>query len=171
VTEGHSHPQGGHRHRLGALVTGHSHDHAVHLTDRAGGVVSLAVLLGAGGLAVGWRWADPVVSLAVTVVILGILRTTIREIGGRLLDAVDPALVASATVSLEAVAGVDGVRELRVRWIGHTLRAEADVLVDPALTVGEAHALAHRAETQLITDVARLSAATIHVSPRGVHHG
>jgi len=107
-------------------VTGHSHDHAVHLTDRAAVsegrrvlVVSLLGLLVTAGL------QAVVVAMSGSVaLILGILRTTIREIGGRLLDA-----------------------------------------------VGEAHALAHRPETQLITDVARLSAATIHVSPRGVHHG
>jgi Co/Zn/Cd efflux system component len=33
------------------------------LHARADGLTSLAVLLGAGGVAVGWAWADPVVGL------------------------------------------------------------------------------------------------------------
>ncbi|MGH3619364.1 MAG: cation diffusion facilitator family transporter, partial [Pseudonocardiaceae bacterium] len=40
------------------------------LHARTDGFTSLAVLLGAGGVAIGWRWADPVVGLAITVAIL-----------------------------------------------------------------------------------------------------
>ncbi|MGH3606097.1 MAG: cation diffusion facilitator family transporter, partial [Pseudonocardiaceae bacterium] len=36
------------------------------LHARTDGFTSLAVLLGAGGVAIGWRWADPVVGLAIT---------------------------------------------------------------------------------------------------------
>ncbi len=61
------------------------------------------------------------------------------------------------------------VRELRIRWIGHTLRAEVDVSVDPDLTVNEAHDLAHHAEAHLLCEVPRLTAATVRVSPWGAH--
>ncbi len=61
------------------------------------------------------------------------------------------------------------MRDLRIRWIGHTLRAEADITVNPALTVSQAHDLAHHAERHLLSDVRRLTAATIHVSPTGAH--
>jgi divalent metal cation (Fe/Co/Zn/Cd) transporter len=70
---------------------------------------------------------------------------------------------------LEALDGVDAVRDRRIRWIGHTLRAEADITVDPALSVGEAHDLAHHAEQHLLTYVRRLTAANIHTSPTGSH--
>jgi divalent metal cation (Fe/Co/Zn/Cd) transporter len=69
------------------------------------------------------------------------------------------------------VPGIDGVRELRIRWIGHTLRAEADVIVAPDLTVATAHDLAHLAEAHLLHRVPRLTGATIHASPAGAHHG
>jgi len=139
------------------------------LHARTDGFTSLAVLLGAGGAAVGWRWADPVVGLLITGAILGVLRGAVVTVGARLLDAVDPGLVRAATAAVGAVPGVAGVRELRIRWIGHTLRAEADVDVDPGLSVGEAHALAHRVERHLLGSLPRLSAATIHVSPIGTH--
>ena len=70
---------------------------------------------------------------------------------------------------MASVPGVTGVRELRIRWIGHTLRAEADVTVHPELSVQEAHEIAHHAERHLLGDVPRLTAATIHVSPIGAH--
>jgi len=43
------------------------------------------------------------------------------------------------------------------------------VTVDPALTVVEAHELAHHAERHLLADVKRLTAATVHTSPEGAH--
>jgi cation diffusion facilitator family transporter len=139
------------------------------LHARTDGFTSLAVLLGAGGLALGWTWADPVVGLLITVAILGVLRSAISQVGARLMDAVDPELVEQATAAIGTVQGIHAVRDLRIRWIGHTLRAEADITVDATLTVEQAHDLAHHAEEHLLTHVRRLTAATIHVSPAGAH--
>ena len=60
------------------------------LHARTDGFTSLAVLLGAGGAALGWRWADPVVGLLITVAILLVLKDAAREVYRRLMDAVDP---------------------------------------------------------------------------------
>jgi cation diffusion facilitator family transporter len=139
------------------------------LHARTDGFTSLAVLLGAGGVALGWRAADPIIGLVITVAILGVLRSAVRQVGARLMDAVDPALVDQARAAVIGVAGIRDVRELRIRWIGHTLRAEVDATVDPALTVTQAHDIAHHAETHLLDQVRRLTAATIHASPAGAH--
>jgi cation diffusion facilitator family transporter len=139
------------------------------LHARTDGFTSLAVLLGAAGVALGWRQADPIVGLIITVAILGVLRSAVAQVGARLMDAVDPDLVDRATAAITTVPGVRGVRDLRVRWIGHTLRAEADIDVDAALSLLAAHEVAHHAEAHLLHHVGRLSAATIHVSPAGTH--
>lgn len=139
------------------------------LHARTDGFTSLAVLIGAGGVGLGWRWADPVVGLAITIAILGVLRTAVFQVGARLMDAVDPDLVAQATASVASVGGIQEVRELRIRWIGHTLRAEVDATVDSRLTLAEAHDLAHHAEEHLLHDIRRLTAATIHISPDRAH--
>lgn len=139
------------------------------LHARTDGFTSLAVLLGAGGVALGLPWADPVVGLLITVAILGVLRSAVKQVGARLMDAVDPVIVDQATAAIATVDGVQGIRDLRIRWIGHSLRAEADITADPALTITEAHTLAHHAEEHLRNDVPRLSAATVHVSPAGAH--
>jgi cation diffusion facilitator family transporter len=139
------------------------------LHARTDGFTSLAVLLGAGGVAIGWQDADPIIGLVITVAILGVLRAAVRQVGARLMDAVDPALVGQATAAVTSVAGIRTVRELRIRWIGHTLRAEVDATVDPDLTVTQAHDIAHHAETHLLEQVRRLTAATIHTSPTGAH--
>ncbi len=139
------------------------------LHARTDGFTSLAVLLGAGGVALGWNWADPVVGLLITVAILGVLRSAIRQVGARLMDAVDPDVVDKATAAITSVDGIAEIRDLKIRWIGHTLRAEADITVDPALTVSQAHDIAEHVEAHLLAGVGRLTAATIHVSPQGAH--
>lgn len=139
------------------------------LHARTDGFTSLAVLLGAAGVAIGFPLADPIIGLVITVAILGVLRSAAREVLARLMDAVDPALVDQAERTLFATPGVQDVRELRIRWIGHTLRAEADLVVDPDLSLADAHDLAHHAERHLLAQVGRLSAAAIHTSPTGYH--
>ncbi|MFE1767607.1 cation diffusion facilitator family transporter [Streptomyces angustmyceticus] len=132
------------------------------LHARTDGFTSLAVLLGAGGAALGWRAADPLIGLVITAAILMVLRDAAREVYRRLMDCVDPALIDAAETALRAVDGVRGVGQVRMRWIGHTLRAEADIVVDSRLTVVQAHALAVAAEHALIHAVPRLTAATVH---------
>jgi cation diffusion facilitator family transporter len=92
------------------------------LHARTDGFTSLAVLLGAGGVALGWQQADPITGLLITIAILGALRSAILQVGARLMDAVDPGLVDQATSAVLRVRGVDDVRELRIRWIGHPSR-------------------------------------------------
>jgi cation diffusion facilitator family transporter len=132
------------------------------LHARTDGFTSLAVLIGAGGVAIGWRWADPVVGLAITVAILAVLRDAARQVYRRLMDAVDPEAIDAAESALAQVEGVRAVGMVKMRWIGHALRAEADIVVDADLTVVQAHALAVAAEHALIHAVPRLEAATVH---------
>jgi cation diffusion facilitator family transporter len=150
------------------------------LHARTDGFTSLAVLLGAGGVALGLGWADPLVGLLITAAILMVLRDAAREVFRRLMDSVDPGLVETAERALRDVEGVLGVGQVRMRWIGHALRAEAEIVVDPRLTVVAAHRVAVAAEHALIHAVPRLTAATVHTDhlPYGAdphaalaHHG
>ncbi|CAM5631674.1 cation diffusion facilitator family transporter [Streptomyces violaceorubidus] len=58
-----------------------------------------------------------------------------------------------------------GVGELRLRWIGHRLRAEVALVVDCEATVREAHRIAVAAEHALLHAVPRLTAALVHADP------
>lgn len=135
------------------------------LHARTDGFTSLAVLLGAGGAALGWQLADPLVGLAITAAIALVLRDAAREVFRRLLDAVDPALVDRAERALCGVPGVHGVGELRLRWIGHRLRAEVAVVVDGEVSVRRAHDIAVEAEHALLHAVPGLTAALVHADP------
>ncbi|HEU4331760.1 MAG TPA: cation diffusion facilitator family transporter [Lapillicoccus sp.] len=139
------------------------------LHARTDGFTSLAVVLGALGVAIGLPWADPVIGLVIAIAILGVLRSAVTQVGARLMDAVSPDLVQTARDAVESVDGVLEVRDLRLRWIGHTLRAEADVTVPPDLPVKAGHDIAHHAEDHLLQRLPRLTSAVIHVSPAGTH--
>jgi cation diffusion facilitator family transporter len=135
------------------------------LHARTDGFTSLAVLFGAGGVALGYPLADPIVGLVITVAILAVLRTAVRDVFRRLLDGVDPALVDTAERSLAAEPGVRSVHSVRMRWIGHCLHADAELDVDPGLSLAQAHQIAHDAEHHLIHTVPKLTTALIHAYP------
>ena len=140
------------------------------LHARTDGFTSLAVVLGAGGVAMGWQLADPIIGLLITVAIALVLRDAAREVYRRLMDAVDPQLVATAETVLQSVPGVLDVGQLRMRWIGHELHADADVVLDPELSLGEAHQLTVHAERELTQALPRLGGAVIHADPH-THRG
>jgi len=116
------------------------------------------------------RWAgtgaDPAVGLVITVAILAVLRQAAREIYRRLMDAVDPALVDQAEDTLRATPGVLDVGQVRLRWIGHQLRAECEVVVSPDITAVQAHQVTVSAEHNLLHAIPRLSAALVHADPQ-----
>ncbi|WP_243740511.1 cation diffusion facilitator family transporter [Streptomyces sp. 8K308] len=135
------------------------------LHARTDGFTSLAVLLSAGGAAIGWQLADPIVGLLITAAILLVLRDAAREVFRRIMDAVDPELVDAAETALHEVPGVVEIGELRMRWIGHRLRAEVAIVVDGQLSVREAHRVAVAAEHALLHAVPRLTATLVHADP------
>ena len=136
------------------------------LHARTDGLTSLAVLIGAGGVALGWDWADPVVGLVITVAILAVLRQAAREIYRRLMDAVDPALIGQAEQTLRATPGVLDTGQVRMRWIGHQLRAECEIIIDPDITAVQAHQVTVASEHDLLHAIPRLSAALVHADPQ-----
>jgi cation diffusion facilitator family transporter len=135
------------------------------LHARTDGLASLAVVVGAIGVLLGFRLADPIVGLLITVAILFVLRGAARDIYRRLMDAVDPSLVTRAEEVLAATPGVLDVEAVRMRWIGHQLHAEVGVAVDHVKSVAEGHDIAEEVRHRLLHTMPKLRDATVHVSP------
>ena len=133
--------------------------------SRVDGFTSLAVLVGAIGVAVGAPILDPLIGLAITVAILFIVRDAARAIFTRMLDGIDPAILAEVERAPLAVEGVQGVHEARARWLGHKVRAELHVVVDRRLSVEESHRIVDRVGQALADRVPAFGGATIHVCP------
>ncbi len=134
------------------------------LHARTDGFTSLAVLLSAGGVALGFPLADPVVGVLITVAILAVLRTAARDVFRRLMDGVDPELVDAAEAALASRPGVKAVRSVRMRWIGHRLHADAELEIDSGATLEAAHSIAREAEHELIHEVPKLAQVRVHCS-------
>ncbi len=140
------------------------------LHARTDGFTSLGVVLSAAAAWAGFPRADAIIGLLITVAVLSVLRDAARDVYRRLMDAVDPALVDLVESVARRTEGVQGVGDVRLRWIGHRLRAELEIVVDDQLTVVQAHRIAEEAEHRLLHDVPRLHAALVHADPAGHVH-
>jgi len=132
---------------------------------RADGLTSLAVVLGAVGVAAGFPAADPIVGLLIAAAIVVVMVVAARDVFDRLLDGVDPALVDAAHDALADQPGVESVRRIRMRWVGHRLIADAELDIDATLSLTAAHDIAHRAEHALSHAVPKLGDVTVHAYP------
>lgn len=147
---------------------------------RVDGLTSLAVVLGAAGVWLGFPLADPIVGLVITALIFGILWQSARSVFARMLDGVEPELLEEIGHVAGHVPGVQGLANLRARWVGHRLHAEADLIVDPDLPVRDAAELAARVRAVALAQLPALdslrlafaaSDATLPRAAAGHHHG
>jgi len=132
---------------------------------RTDGWTSLAVLVGAVGVWLGYPLADPIVGLLIAAAILVIVWQSGKMVFTRLLDGVDPRIVDEIRHASGQVEGVDDVSEVRARWLGHRLRAEVNVAVAPELSVAEGHAIARDVNHRLMHELRYLDMAVVHVDP------
>ena len=102
---------------------------------RTDGFTSLAVVAGVIGIWLGFPLADPIVGLLISAAIAVLLWGTIRDIGRRLMDGVDPNLTErlAAVVTAHAPAGATS----RLRWSGHRLHVEVSIPLTTITDVGE----------------------------------
>jgi cation diffusion facilitator family transporter len=140
---------------------------------RVDGLTSLAVLFGAIGVWLGYPLADPVIGLVISVIILRIVWESGKAVFTRLLDGVNPEVIDEIKHAVNHTPGVQDITEIRVRWIGHRLRAEVNIAVGPELTVRQGHEVAMEVRHQLLHHLRYLSHVSIHVDPvsaSGDHH-
>ena len=139
---------------------------------RSDGFTSLGVLAGAIGAAMGFERADPIAGLAITATILVVLWQASRSVIRRILDGTDDTTVLMLESVAGAVRGVEHVTSAKARWTGHALNAELEIMVDPAMSVQEAHRIAEEVEHELLHAIARLRGVTVHVDPHdhGPHY-
>ena len=126
---------------------------------RTDGFTSLAVVAGVIGIWLGFPLADPIVGLLISAAIGVLLWGTVRDVGRRLLDGVDPALSdrLAALVAEEAPAGSSA----RLRWSGHRLHAEISVPADGGAHLAEFAAVAHGLEAKARGALRNLGSVTV----------
>jgi len=129
---------------------------------RTDGFTSLAVVIGAIGIALGFPLADPIIGLLISATIFVLLWGTIRSIGRRLMDGIEPELLDRAEHALEDTSGLEGVGPVRLRWSGHRLSGDAVVTIDGHRTLADTQVITADAESRVLRAVPKLDTFAVH---------
>jgi cation diffusion facilitator family transporter len=135
------------------------------LHARTDGLTSLAVLIAAGGAALGYPALDPIVGILIGVVIVFVTRDAAVSIWHRLMDAIDPKLVEQARAKILEHSEIKTIHRLQMRYIGHHLFVEALLAVDPALTVAESETLTDHISHELYNVLPNMADVTLGIVP------
>ncbi|PRA01546.1 cation transporter [Arthrobacter sp. MYb224] len=130
---------------------------------RTDGFTSLAVVFGAVGVMLGFPLADPVIGLLISAAILVLLAGTVKSIGRRLMDGIEPELVSRAQTALAGAPGVLEVARLQLRWVGHRLQGSSTILVADA-PLSQIQGITAEAELRLAAALPKLEDMVITAS-------
>jgi cation diffusion facilitator family transporter len=133
---------------------------------RTDGLTSLAVVGGAAGVWLGFPLADPIVGLVITAMILGIVWQSGRAVFSRLLDGVEPGLAEDIRHAAAHVPDIRSIGAVRVRWLGHRLHAEVDVILDGVLSLAEVDRIVARVRAEVMQHLPVV--AVVHVAASGL---
>src|SRR5215207_2936246 len=128
---------------------------------RTDGLTSLAVVLGAAGVWLGYPLADPIVGLLITLAIFGIVWQSARAVLTRMLDGVEPGITEEIRHSAEHVPAIQRVIDVKTRWLGHRLHADVAIDVDKSLSLAAAERIADTLRRELLTHLPALRTANI----------
>lgn len=134
---------------------------------RIDGITSLAVLVGALGVYLGFPIVDTLVGFGITIAIFGIVWESAKTIFTRLLDGVEPHIIEEIRHACTHSQAVKNISEVRARWLGHKLTAEVNITLDKNLSIQEGHEIAKEVNHHLLDHLPHLSHAVIHVDPEG----
>lgn len=129
---------------------------------RTDGLTSLAVVVGAMGIWLGFPLADPIVGLLITILILGIVWQSGRAVVTRMLDGVEPGIVDEISHAARHVAGVIDVFDAKARWVGHKLHADVVITVDNELSLASANTIAAALRRELLAHLPALAVVNFH---------
>lgn len=127
---------------------------------RTDGFTSLAVVAGVIGIWLGFPLADPIVGLLISAAIAVLLWGTVRDIGRRLMDGVDPALTDRliAVVTEQCPEGTSA----RLRWSGHHLNAEVTVPArEITMTIPELAQVSRRVQHAVREELPNIGRVTV----------
>ena len=132
---------------------------------RVDGFTSLSVLMGVIATWFGFPIIDPLVGVAISIAILFIVKDASIAIWNRLIDGIEPEILAEIEHAPMHILGVRAVREVRARWMGHKVYGDVIIEVDPLLSVDKADALAKEVEASLREHIRLLGTAVVRVCP------
>jgi cation diffusion facilitator family transporter len=137
---------------------------------RTDGLTSLAVVIGALGVWLGFPLADPIIGLLITIAIFGIVWQSARAVITRSLDGVEPGIADEIRHAAEHVSGIDRITDVKARWLGHKLHVDVTIAVDEGKSVAEANGIALALREELHGHLVPLGSTTIQFDTAGAAH-
>jgi len=135
------------------------------LTDAASAV---AIIAGLGLVGLGHAWADPLVALVISALILRLGFGIGRDALNILMEASPGAeVLAEINRVCMGVPGVLGCHRRRARMVGSRIFADVHIYVNPKMSVARAHEVATRVEHNLKARIADLTSVVVHTEPAG----
>lgn len=135
------------------------------LHARTDGLTSLAVIAAAAGSWFGFPLLDPLVGFAIGLTILFITRDAAKTVWYRLMDAVEPEQLAQVETIVQQQNGVQAVRRVRMRWLGHRLHAEVTMTVAHELPVAAANGIVKAVRHALTEQINHLDDVIVQIEP------
>lgn len=130
---------------------------------RTDGLTSLAVLVGAIGVWLGFPLADPIIGLVITAAIFLIVWQSAWSVLTRMLDGVEPGLVAEVRHAAEHVKGITKVADVKARWLGHKLHVDTAVFANAGATLADADRISMALKNELFAHIPALAVANVRV--------
>ena len=139
--------------------------------SRSDAISSIVVLVGIAGSMAGYRSLDAVAAVGVGLMI--------AKIGWNLTfhsfrELIDTGLERERVQAIrEAILSVDGVRSLhilRTRSMGADALVDVHILVDPELSVSEAHYISESVRLKLIKEIEEVADVMVHIDPEDDEH-
>lgn len=124
---------------------------------------SVGALIGLIGVALGFRWADPVAGFAVALFICHVGYEVTHDICKHLMDGVEPEHLVAAEQAAQTVPGVLRAA-VRGRWMGRSLILEVETEFPADTTLKEAHELGLQVEQAVRQAV--IQARKVNLVPR-----
>ena len=132
---------------------------------RGAGFTSLSVLLGVVGVVLGFPIVDPIVGVGIAIAILFIVKDAVKAIWLRLIDGIEPEILAEIEHAPTHIDGVQRVHDVRARWVGHRVHSDIAIEVDPQLSVAAADVICAKVEETMRDHVRLLGSVVVRVCP------
>ena len=137
---------------------------------RVDGFTSLAVLIGVIGVWLGVPILDPIVGIGITIAILFIVKGAALSVCTRLIDGIEPEILAQIEHAPTHIQGVRAVHDVRARWLGHRVYSDITINVDPAISIEEADEISRKVEQAVRDHVPLLGNVVVRSRPQHWHH-
>lgn len=133
---------------------------------RSDALSSVGSLIGIGGAMLGWPVMDPLASILICLCILKVSVDILRDALRKMLDTACPEeFQAELRESICSHDGVAGLGSLRTRMFGSKIYIDAEIRVDGALPLRQAHDIAQQVHDAVEQKYPSIKHIMIHVDP------